>query len=74
VSKECKGCGHPIPEKRLEAVPDAEYCVDCLEVKGDVFRYKGIRRPATASCKHFGEVKDIIRTEEGYNEFQRLKR
>ncbi len=27
---ECNGCGEDIPEKRLEAVPDAQMCVPCL--------------------------------------------
>lgn len=25
----CVGCGNPIPVERLEAVPDARYCVNC---------------------------------------------
>lgn len=27
---ECNGCGEDIPDKRLEAVPDAQMCVACL--------------------------------------------
>jgi DnaK suppressor protein len=26
----CNGCGKEIPERRLEAVPDAQMCVPCL--------------------------------------------
>jgi DnaK suppressor protein len=25
----CEGCGEPIPEKRLEAMPDSVHCVEC---------------------------------------------
>lgn len=28
----CTSCGEPIPEPRLEAVPFAARCMDCLEV------------------------------------------
>ena len=70
----CACCGHEIPEKRLRLVPDTKYCTDCLEVNGDVFRYKGIRSTATESGKHFGGVEDIMRSEEHYNEFQRLRK
>ena len=27
----CKSCGKPIPAERLEAIPDADMCVPCLE-------------------------------------------
>ena len=31
----CNGCGSDIPDKRLEAVPDAQMCVPCLsELQG----------------------------------------
>jgi RNA polymerase-binding protein DksA len=25
----CEGCGKPIPEARLEAMPTARFCIDC---------------------------------------------
>jgi DnaK suppressor protein len=28
----CEGCGKPIPEKRLEAMPDSVHCVDCARL------------------------------------------
>ncbi len=27
----CEECGHPIPEKRLEIMPHARFCVGCLD-------------------------------------------
>lgn len=27
----CGGCGDPIPEERLEARPDAEFCIPCCQ-------------------------------------------
>lgn len=30
----CLGCDHPIPDKRLRAVPWARYCVECQERLG----------------------------------------
>lgn len=34
---ECRNCGKPIPEARLEAVPWARYCVDCQELAEEGF-------------------------------------
>ncbi len=28
----CERCGEPIPEKRLDALPFARYCIDCQRV------------------------------------------
>ena len=38
-SRCCEQCGEEIPKKRLEIIPNAEYCVRCQSRK-DVFRYK----------------------------------
>lgn len=32
--RECKACGNIIPQARIEAKPDAEYCVKCAEKYG----------------------------------------
>lgn len=32
--KKCKGCEGSIPEERMEALPDTEYCVNCAETQG----------------------------------------
>jgi len=37
----CYACGNPIPKERLEAIPDATHCIDCLKAKGDVTRKVG---------------------------------
>ena len=29
----CVNCGEPVPEKRLEAIPWARYCVRCQDLK-----------------------------------------
>lgn len=31
TQKLCQGCGHAIPPRRLEAIPDARFCVQCQE-------------------------------------------
>lgn len=31
----CEGCGTDIPAKRLEAMPDAAYCLLCQEERED---------------------------------------
>lgn len=60
--KKCRECGHQIPEKRLKIFPDAELCVDCLEMLGDVPRYLGIRTPIDGATKHLdGCEHNIIR-------------
>jgi DnaK suppressor protein len=30
----CEGCGQPIPEERLEALPTARLCVTCKQTQG----------------------------------------
>jgi len=63
--RECEECGQPIPKKRLEAVPDATLCVDCLELRGDVPRYLGVRAPIPGATKHLdGCDSNIIRSPE----------
>lgn len=37
----CFACGTPIPQERLDAVPDATHCVRCLTARGDAPRVKG---------------------------------
>jgi DnaK suppressor protein len=29
----CEGCGRPIPEKRLEAMPESVTCVECARLR-----------------------------------------
>jgi hypothetical protein len=36
----CTECAEPIPAKRLQAQPNAQQCVSCLEMLGDVIPYK----------------------------------
>lgn len=36
----CSVCQEPIPQKRLDAVPDTEHCIPCLEKEGDVPKVK----------------------------------
>lgn len=31
----CKACAQPIPEKRLQAIPYVELCIDCAEELAD---------------------------------------
>lgn len=58
----CEECGHPIPQKRLDLVPNAKLCVDCLEVSGDVPKYLGVRVPIKGATKHLdGCDNNIIR-------------
>ncbi len=35
MSATCKGCGRPIPPERLEALPEATRCVECVRAGGD---------------------------------------
>jgi Prokaryotic dksA/traR C4-type zinc finger len=37
----CVHCNKPIPQERLDAIPDATTCVSCLKATGDVPRKKG---------------------------------
>lgn len=39
----CRRCGREIPEERLEAVPEADHCVDCQ--RGEQERLHFFRRP-----------------------------
>ena len=36
----CNECDDLIPAKRIELVPNAEYCTACQEKVGDTFKYK----------------------------------
>jgi hypothetical protein len=29
--KKCKSCGHKIPQARLKALPNTDYCVKCVD-------------------------------------------
>lgn len=40
----CTKCNQPIAPERLEAVPDATMCVDCLKLTGDVQARRGYMR------------------------------
>ena len=31
--KNCKGCGDEIPEERLKALPDTDWCVKCAQTR-----------------------------------------
>ena len=43
---DCERCGEPIADKRLDAVPDARYCIECQA------RSKGsVPRPASAAAR-----------------------
>ncbi|MEW5802724.1 MAG: TraR/DksA C4-type zinc finger protein [bacterium] len=46
----CQKCGQPIPEKRLEALPFALYCVQCQKKKED--------KNKEANQKSFSEGRD----------------
>jgi len=37
----CSRCKNPIPQERLDVVPDATMCVSCLKKAGDVPTKKG---------------------------------
>lgn len=37
----CNSCNQPLSSERLEAVPDAVFCVPCLIKRGDVPAKKG---------------------------------
>lgn len=56
--KRCKVCDEIIPNRRLELVPETEYCVECQENEGDVSRYLGIREKV--GTKHLGGCENNI--------------
>jgi len=73
MSRNCTECGEPISERRLELVPDTEYCVECQEAIGDVDRYLGIREKV--GTKHLGGCENnIIRGKELLKKFAIWKR
>ena len=59
----CEDCDELIPDGRIKAVPDCVLCVPCLEIKGDVFKYR--------APKGIESISDICRSKE---EFEALKK
>lgn len=41
IDRDCVGCGHPIAQQRLRAVPRAIRCIDCEEIRETRFSFKG---------------------------------
>ena len=52
----CFDCGNEIPEARLDAVPDTDYCVNCADrhappmVARMVYNHKTAGEPGTRCC------------------------
>jgi hypothetical protein len=60
----CSGCGEPLAEKRLQAVPNATECVPCLEKAGDIptiKRYDETTPDGELVSTHFYKNKRIER-------------
>lgn len=39
TKRNCSGCGKPIPQARLQAIPDTVYCVKCAEANPEPPRH-----------------------------------
>lgn len=37
----CKSCGEPIPEERIEAIPETKQCVKCSSEKRKLYSMEG---------------------------------
>lgn len=62
-SRDCRRCGNPIPEARLEAIPDTLVCVKCSEKIGGEFELE-VKVSSTGkagSLKHTGQDVSIKR-------------
>ncbi len=65
--KYCKECGKLISEKRVELIPDVEYCVKCQRLRGDTFRYK-------MKTVGFGDAPKIAKTEKDWKLLKRQRK
>lgn len=60
MSRDCVVCGEPIPDKRLQALPDTRTCVGCSSATK-----KSIQdMPGTATVQHTGGLHEKYLKEE----------
>ena len=57
----CFDCGNEIPEARLQAVPDTEYCVNCADKHTEVIVGRMIYNHKTAGEIIFARGKENVR-------------
>jgi hypothetical protein len=57
----CSDCGNVIPEARIEAVPDTEYCVNCADNHTERVVGRMIYNHKTAGEVIFARGKENIR-------------
>ena len=60
MNRLCEECEEPIPQARLDLVPETTLCVAC-QSENDVQKYKGLRPATNEAGQVAGCDNDIIR-------------
>ena len=58
---QCHDCGEKISEMRLQAVPDAEYCIKCADKNSEPFVARLIYNQKTAGEVFLARGKENVR-------------